>query len=383
MDLTDRLAPYTLDDGELTTFENIEPGSYIISEDDPTPAYDLALILCHDASTGEFFEGDVANHQVDLNLEADHQILCEFLNVQRGTIIIEKAPGSGSGYGFSGDLGDFTLDSGQEQTFSNQPVGQYSVAEQTPPGDVLTGLTCTDSDANGVPSTGNLAASTATINLDPGETVRCTYTNQPGGSVVIKKAVASGPSGPFTFLDNIKTPATFEMSDGGEQRFDDILPGTYTVQEAALPGSSSLADIVCVDSNVSGTPSGADLSAATAIIHLDPGEEVTCTFTNAICVAPAAPAVGIAASGTQVTLSWLGGTSIYGVSRSSNAPYFTPTLPLYDAFVNSPWLDPDTTSIGDVTNNYFYVVLASNTCLDNVVSNRVGEFDFQVVPGTP
>ena len=67
----------------------------------------------------------------------------------------------------------------------------------------LTGLTCTDSDANGVPSTGDVASSTATINLDPGETVRCTYTNQPGGSVVIKKAVDSGPSGPFTFLDNI------------------------------------------------------------------------------------------------------------------------------------------------------------------------------------
>ena len=190
------------------------PGSYTISEDDPAPAYDLALILCHDASTGEFFEGDVGIRQVDLDLEAGHQVLCEFLNVQRGTIIIEKAPGSGTGYGFSGDLGDFTLDSGQEQTFINQPVGRYIVTEQTPPGDKLTGLTCTDSDANGVPSTGNVAANTATINLDPGETVRCTYTNQAGGSVVIKKAVTSGPNGPFTFLDNIQTPATFDLSHG-------------------------------------------------------------------------------------------------------------------------------------------------------------------------
>ena len=38
-------------------------GSYTISEDDPTPDYDLALILCYDASTGEFFEGDVANRR--------------------------------------------------------------------------------------------------------------------------------------------------------------------------------------------------------------------------------------------------------------------------------------------------------------------------------
>ena len=128
-------------------------------------------------------------------------------------------------------------------------MGAYSVTEQTPPGDTLTGLTCTDSDANGVPSTGDVASSTATINLDPGETVRCTYTNQPGGSIVIKKKVTSGPAGPFTFLDNIQTPATFELSDGGEQRFDNVLPGTYTVQETALPAGSALAAIECTDSD--------------------------------------------------------------------------------------------------------------------------------------
>ena len=272
--------PFTLDDGQLTTFNNVAPGANTINEDDPTPGYDLALILCYDASTGQFFQGDVANRKVDLDLDVGHQVLCEFFNVQRGTIIIEKAPGSGTGYDFSGDLGDFSLDSGDEKTFINQPVGQYSVSEQTPAGDTLTGLTCTDSDANGVASTGDVASSTATINLDPGETVRCTYTNQPGGSVVIKKAVASGPAGPFTFLDNIQTPATFDLSDGGEQRFDNVLSGIYTVQETALPAGSGLAQISCVDSNANGTPSSSDLSVATAVINLDPGETVECTFTN-------------------------------------------------------------------------------------------------------
>ena len=156
--LTAALVQFTLDDGELKSFANLRSGSYTISEDDPTPGYDLTLILCYDASTGQFFEGDVANRQVDLNLESGHQVLCEFVNVQRGTIIIEKAPGAGTGYAFSGDLGDFSLDSGQEKTFINRPVGQYNVTEQTPPGDTLIGLTCTDSDANGVPSTGDVAS---------------------------------------------------------------------------------------------------------------------------------------------------------------------------------------------------------------------------------
>ena len=52
------------------------------------------------------------------------------------------------------------------------------------------------------------------------------------------------------------------------------------MQETALPLNSRLADIVCVDSDAGGTPSGSDLSAATAVIHLDPGETVECTFTN-------------------------------------------------------------------------------------------------------
>ena len=273
--------PFTLDDDQLTTFSNVAPGAKTISEDDPTPDYDLALILCYDAATGQFFEGDAATRKVDLDLDVGHQVLCEFVNVQRGTIIIEKAPGSGTGYDFSGDLGDFSLDSGDDKTFINQPVGEYTVTEQTPPGDTLTGLTCTDSDANGVPSTGEVASSTATINLDPGETVRCTYTNQPGGSVVIKKKVTSGPNGPFTFLDNIKTPATFDLSDGGEQRFDNVLPGTYTVQETALPAGSALTAIECTDSDTQGRPSDSDLNAATALIHLDPGETVECEFVNA------------------------------------------------------------------------------------------------------
>ncbi len=296
---------FTLDDGDLRSF-NVSPGSsYTISEDENAD-YDLAFILCNDASTGEFFEGDVVNRQVTVGpLQEGQQILCEFVNVQRGTVIIEKAPGAGTGYAFSGDLGDFSLDSEQKETFVELPVGQYSVTELTPPGDLLTDLFCTDTDANGVASTGDVASQTATINLDPGETVHCTFTNQPGGSVVIRKAVDSGPDGDFTFLDNIATPATFDLSDGGEQRFDNVLPGTYTVQEAGVPAGSSLANIECTDSDADGTASSTDLTEATAIIQLDPGETVECLFTNENKVIPVTLGWFLAAgNGGTVNFRW-------------------------------------------------------------------------------
>ncbi len=40
--------------------------------------------------------------------------------------------------------------------------------------------------------------------------------------------------------------------------------------------------------------------------------------------------------------------------------------------------------LGDVDNNYSYVVVAKNNCGSTAVaSNRVGEFDYGVEPGTP
>jgi hypothetical protein len=53
------------------------------------------------------------------------------------------------------------------------------------------------------------------------------------------------------------------------------------VQESAVAVGSSLANIECTDSDGDGTPSAGDLNAATAVVHLDPGETVECTFTNA------------------------------------------------------------------------------------------------------
>ena len=114
--------------------------------------------------------------------------------------------------------------------------------------------------------------------------------------------------------------------------------------------------------------------------------EVSTTRREAsIAATPAATAVSISQAGTQVQLDWsdVPGSSEYNVYRSSNAPYFTPAPPPYAGDVSSPWLDPDTTSIGDAANNYFYVVQAANACGDTADSNRVGEFDFTLVPGTP
>ena len=96
-----------------------------------------------------------------------------------GTIIIRKAtsPAGGTGFGFTSDVpgaASFTLNDGENQTSNNVAIGSYTVSENSLTGYSLTNLVCTDPD-NG--STVNVGTRTATIHLDAGEMVDCTFTN--------------------------------------------------------------------------------------------------------------------------------------------------------------------------------------------------------------
>lgn len=120
-------------------------------------------------------------------LVPDFEPVC--LTVQpAGTITIVKdaVPDNPQDFDFTTTgtgLSDFSLDDDADatlpntRTFTGLAAGSYSVTEAVVAGWGLTGLACTDPD-NG--STADLAARTATIDLDPGETVTCTYTNTLG-----------------------------------------------------------------------------------------------------------------------------------------------------------------------------------------------------------
>jgi uncharacterized repeat protein (TIGR01451 family) len=95
-----------------------------------------------------------------------------------GTIRIRKTsvPSGGTGFAFDSDIatapGAFTLDDGQEEEFLDVPAGSYTVTETVPAGYDLTDVSCSDAD-----SVGNPFEAAATVNLEGGETVVCTFTN--------------------------------------------------------------------------------------------------------------------------------------------------------------------------------------------------------------
>ncbi len=103
---------------------------------------------------------------------------------------------------------------------------------------------------------------------------------------------------------------------------------------------------------------------------------------------PSAPAVGITknpADPADLTLAWQHEVPNTGYQvHRSQTPYFTPDSSTRLTTVNWPFSAAlsygDTASgSGDTEINHFYAVLGLNEAGDRVISNRTGEFDFELV----
>ncbi|GAB4432585.1 MAG: hypothetical protein Kow0031_13970 [Anaerolineae bacterium] len=187
-----------------------------------------------------------------------------------GTIVIKKStsPDSGSGFIFSQTIdasGNFNLDNTGSVTFSNALAGNYTVTEEDPTatGYSLKNITCDDAD-----STGNVISRTATINLQTGETVTCTFFNSKLASLtVVKNTLGGDATFPFTSTTLINFNVT-TVNGTGQHSFAGLQPGTYDLRERVPAGWSQTAASCSDGSN----PASIDLAA---------GENVICTFANA------------------------------------------------------------------------------------------------------
>jgi LPXTG-motif cell wall-anchored protein len=211
-----------------------------------------------------------------------------------GTLIVEKQTvpdGAAQAFSFSGAaLGTGASLSDGQSTSRTVGPGIYTVSELQPDGWDLTSITCTDTSTGGAASTGDVASSTATFRVEANETVRCVFTNteepDEGSIVVIKQTLPNGSDEEFGFAGDLSG----DISDG-ESLSATVDPGTYTVAEHASDGWE-LTDISCTDSDATGIGSSSNLNERSATFNVDPGETVTCEFTNSeIEVLPRPPIV--------------------------------------------------------------------------------------------
>jgi hypothetical protein len=162
---------FGLTDGTTGTQYGIPAGDYTVTETMPLPSpWALTDVTCVGGDSDPY--SDAYGEGVTIHLETGEHITCTFTNTQVGTIVVEKQTdpdGASDSFSFSGDAAGTISDGGQIVVGDLLP-GTYTSQETEPFGWDLTSIVCDDTNSSGV---GN----TATFQLDPGETVKCTFNN--------------------------------------------------------------------------------------------------------------------------------------------------------------------------------------------------------------
>jgi hypothetical protein len=279
---------FTLDDdadsalSNTAVFDNLDPGTYTVTEAQ-VAGFDLTSISCNGTTTytpsgsGTWQAGDTG---VSFDIGPGVNMVCTFVNVQEGGIVVAKQAdpdGSQQLFTFTGDAAGSIMDNETIQVMNLVP-GQYSATEVLPAGWDLTSIVCDDNN-----SSGSVETATATFNVEPGELVTCTFLNVQRGNIIFQK-VTEGGDGTFTLSltgnESGNTIGIYDLSTSGgtgQVQLEQVLPSdevsgeTYAAGEQ-VPAGWELISTVCTGAN--------DSVKDSAAIDLDPGETVTCVFTN-------------------------------------------------------------------------------------------------------
>jgi hypothetical protein len=274
--------------GETRTVA-VTPGTYAVTEVVPD-GWTLSNIACAGGTTtitgatvgptNGFEPGDTT---ANVTLAAGQAAACTFTNTpSSATIVVRKNSVGGSGvFSFTG-VQDFQIDT-RLRTIPEYaitvPAGTHVVREVVPEGWRLTGLTCTGT------STTSLAAATATVTIAAGERVRCTFTDEKLGRIVVTKSIRGEATTAFTFgAPAALVPAQVftlapTIANGSDSRvFENVPAGDYLITENGPGNGFRLVSIACNDPTGNSSTNPAD---GGAFIRLAAGETVSCTWTNA------------------------------------------------------------------------------------------------------
>jgi hypothetical protein len=258
----------TIGDNDQIVVGNLLPGTYASTETVPG-GWKLTDITCDDANSS----GDLGTKTATFNLEASEVVKCTFTDEKLGTIVVEKQTipdGDLQQFTFTGDAADTIGDDGQIIVGGLLP-GTYNSTEVVPAGWDLTSIVCNDTDSSGDTGTG-----TATFDLDAGEVVKCTFTDEKLGTIIIEK-VSVGGVATFNFTSDIPgEPPSFNITtasgSANQTTFSNLAAGTYNVTESGPSPPWNFTDLSCVPDQ--------SISDQTATIDLPAGGSVKCTFTD-------------------------------------------------------------------------------------------------------
>ncbi len=208
--------------------------------------------------------GNSGNNLVSISLKPSDTVTCTFTaTAQAATLtVVQLVDGVApdSDWAFTGSTGAFTIPAiGGTQHFT-PTAGTYTISETSKNG--YKGHVACSNNASGTNG--------VIVTLKPGENVTCTFTatDRPGTLIVNAAIVGAAPTSDWALVG---PSGTFTIpAAGGAQGFS-LPAGSYTLAETLKNGYSIAA--MC-----STGASGSDTITAV----LDPGQVVTCTFTNTV-----------------------------------------------------------------------------------------------------
>ena len=317
-------AGFTLTDGQCTTFEDLEPGNYDVTETDPTqedPPFDFVQVVCTD-DNGTVGSSTITidGRHVDIQLGALDAVTCTYTNRQRGSILVRKEDEDlnllpGACFTFDPDPSDGSsaaievCDDGEDTNdqadgsdglvcIDNVVFGDYDITEsQAPPGYEPDG----DTETVTVDSPSNCAD-----RLTAEDTPDATFVNKLGTILIHKVSTKAGS--PFvdgacftidddaandlpfsgTVCDDDFDTADFSDTDAADGVIcvEDVPLGSYDITETTVPdgyaGDGDTETVVVDDSDScadkAGTPDAEFQNVPLADIQVnfrDAGSEET------------------------------------------------------------------------------------------------------------
>lgn len=273
---------FTLSDDESIEFTKVPIGvTGHVTESDLPDGWDFDHIDCSLSTDGA--NVTTSGTEITFNLDsAEDTVDCTYYNKARGSITVVKITDSGDGaFDFTSSTlapSPFTLtttgpgDAGKDsRLFDDLVPGTYDVAETVPANWHLVSSTCDDDDG----------ANPATIVVDPGEDITCTFHNERNtGAILIEKThkhAASGlgeqhPEAGVTFTvtgGGIVTPIEATTGPDGTACVPDLLvsafAGTYTVTETEPAGERVDGDISQLAAVATSANDCSDVGAAATV----------------------------------------------------------------------------------------------------------------------
>ena len=207
-----------------------------------------------------------------------------------GTIIVNlnAVPDGPQDFRFNGAGAEFLLDDDTDPTLPNQYTitdvapGYHTVTQEPGGSYFLTDVSCIDPDNGTWP-----ASNGANVDVDPGETISCTFTNSLArGNVNIHLDTIPDAPPAVTFTADW---GSFTLNDDGsdadglwpDMYVEGLLTGTYLLTEPYTPGLAYVG-IACDD------PDGGTTidNFGHVTLDVDAGETIDCTFTNNVAALP-------------------------------------------------------------------------------------------------